>query len=190
MPPVLDRRVCPVSERHIRDQFRLPVSCRRCAAHGQPAQDSRPLDCSLNCERLTPAKRSSRQEVLPKRGPRAKRSSRQDYPNSLVDDQNPAGAKSCSHAHQHNPELTITPEADQASDRYIRSGTLVHSSRVRVQVVDVREGGKEGAHLPLVRGPELAVQLCVQGVARRRWRVVRGPLLQSALLLEGVVAST
>ena len=41
---------------------------------------------------------------------------------------------------------------------------------VRAQVVHVREGGKEGAHLSLVRGPELAVQLCVHGVARRRSR--------------------
>ena len=57
---------------------------------------------------------------------------------------------------------------------------------VRAQVVHVREGGKEGAHLSLVRGPELAVQLCVHGVAR--WCVVRGPQLQSALPLEGVVA--
>ena len=51
-----------------------------------------------------------------------------------------------------------------------------------------RDRGKEGAHLSLVRGPELAVQLCVHGVARRRWCVVRGPQLQSALPLEGVVA--
>ena len=55
-------------ERHI--SGRLHPGIVSCAAHGQPAQDSRPL----NHEELTPAKRSSHAE----RGPHAKRSSRQE----------------------------------------------------------------------------------------------------------------